>query len=189
MLHSFVFNELAIVVRHWFEVGAENEEHGARVEIRELVQRQRRGSESAPQIVELDGIVWRADLFDVYGSAAGDFACAHYHSEFDGIEPTGRQWDSDLTADPFGWLHTKLHDVSTLLRDRGVSLRDPKAEVEDIRRAAPEIVAVAQQYAPANCRSSADCLVATRDTAETVALMLALFRNGAPDPRLGKPEN
>jgi hypothetical protein len=43
----------AIIARHWFEIdlGNASMEHGARIELRELVPQQHRGSESAAQIV------------------------------------------------------------------------------------------------------------------------------------------
>src|SRR3954453_19978800 len=108
MQQIFAFNELAVVVRHWFEVGPEDEEHGARVELRRLVRHPHRGSESAPQVLELDGIVWRADLFDGLNDPPGSWSRAHHHTGFDGIEPQGRDWDDELTADPIGWTRRRL---------------------------------------------------------------------------------
>jgi hypothetical protein len=61
--HAFVFNEVAVLVRHWFEIDLIDShlEHGARVELRLLIPQPRRGSESAAQKVVVDQPVWRAD--------------------------------------------------------------------------------------------------------------------------------
>jgi hypothetical protein len=179
MLQIFAFNELAIVVRHWFEVGPEDEEHGARVEVRRLKEHPHRGSESAPQILEVDEIVWRADLFESLNDEPGSWSRAHHHLEFDGIEPPGRDWDEGLTADPIGWTRRKLEDVAALTQ-----LEDPDGEAEDVRRALPAIMAAVEAYQPTRCRSPEECRALTRDTREIVAMQARLYRDGDPrDPR------
>jgi hypothetical protein len=183
----FAFNELAVAVRHWFEVGPEDEEHGARLEIRRLVRHPHRGSESAPQVLELDEIVWRADLFAVVGDPPGSWSRAHHHDDFDGIEPTGRTWDDELSADPLGWTRRRLEDLPGLLARRGVQLADVAGESADVRRALPAIMAALAACGPEACRSPADCLAATRDTREITAIMLGMFRGDDPrDPRLAR---
>jgi hypothetical protein len=181
----FAFNEIAIVVRHWFEVGPEDEEHGARVEVRRLAPHPHRGSESAPQILELDAIVWRADLFDGLEDEPGSWSRAHHHVNFDGIEPLDRSWDDGLSADPIGWTRRTLEDLPALLADRGVELDDPDGEAEDVRRALPAIMAAIEAYQPSACRSPQECLAATRDTRGIVEMMTGMFRDEPRDPRLG----
>jgi hypothetical protein len=180
----FAFNEIAVVVRHWFEVGPDDEEHGARLELRRLVPHEHRGSESAPQVLELDGIVWRADLFDGLDDEPGSWSRAHHHLNFDGIEPLDRTWDDDLSADPIGWTRRTLEDLPALLAARGVELEDAEGEAADVRRALPAIMAAVEAYRPANCRSPAQCRALTRDTRGLVALMAGMFRDDPRDPRL-----
>jgi hypothetical protein len=181
----FAFNEIAVVVRHWFEIGPEDEEHGTRVEVRRRVPHPHRGSESAPQILELDGIVWRADLFDGLADPPGSWSRAHHHVNFDGIEPVDRSWDDDLSADPLGWTRRQLEDLPALLAARGVELADPEGEAEDVRRALPAIMAAIEAYQPVKCTSPEDCRAATRDTRELTEMMLGMFRPaGAQDPRI-----
>jgi hypothetical protein len=183
----FAFNELAIAVRHWFEIGPEDNEHGARLELRRLVRHPHRGSESAPQVLELDEILWRADLFDGLDDEPGSWSRAHHHDDFDGIEPTGRTWDDGLSADPIGWTRRRLEALPDLLARRGVELDDVEAEAADVRRALPAIMAAVEACRPAACVSPADCLAATRDTREITAIMLGMFRPGDPrDPRLSR---
>ena len=51
MLHAFVYNDTAILVRHWFEVSLKDShlEHGVRLELRLREPQSLRGSESAAQ--------------------------------------------------------------------------------------------------------------------------------------------
>jgi hypothetical protein len=180
----FAFNEIAIGVRHWFEVGPDDEEHGTRVEIRRLVPHPHRGSESAPQILELDEIVWRADLFDGLQDTPGSWSRAHHHVNFEGIEPPDRSWDDGLSADPIGWTRRTLEDLPALLERQGVELADVEGESTDVRRALPAIMAAIEAYQPVNCRSPQDCLAATRDTGEIIQIMVGMFRDAPGDPRL-----
>lgn len=186
MQQIFAFNEIAIVVRHWFEVGPEDEEHGTRLEIRRLVPHAHRGSESAPQILELDEIVWRADLFDGLEDVPGSWSRAHHHRNFDGIEPRDRTWDDDLSADPIGWTRRALDDLPALLDQQGAELEDPEGEAADLRRALPAIMAAVEAYQPVNCRSPQECLAATRDTGEIMQIMIGMFRDAPGDPRLSR---
>src|ERR1700748_2681394 len=176
MQQVFAFNELAIAVRHWFEVGPDDEEHGARLEIRRIARHPHRGSESAPQVLELDEIVWRADLFDGLGDPPGSWPRAHHHLDWDGIEPTGRTWDDALSADPLGWTRRQLEELPALLAPRGITLADPAGRAA-ARRARRAIMPALEAARPAACRSPGDCLAATRDAREITQIMLSMFRD------------
>jgi hypothetical protein len=187
LLEAFVFNEIAIVVRHWFEIGPEDDEHGARIEIRRLVRHEHRGSESAPQLIEIDDIIWRADLFDSLSDEPGNFARAHHHVHFDGIEPVDRDWDDRLSADPFGWVQKQLEALPELLAARGADLQDVEGETDDVRRNLPAIMSAARRCAATECTTPRQCANQTRDTTEIVAMQASLFRGNSPrgprDPR------
>ena len=187
MLEAFVFNEIAITVRHWFEIGPEDEEHGARIEIRRLARREHRGSEFAPQPIEIDDIIWRADLFDTLSEPPGNFARAHHHMHFDGNEPVDRDWDDRLSADPFGWVQEQLDALPELLAARGADLRDVQGEAEDVRRNLPVIMAAARRCAATECTTPQQCAAQTRDAIEIVAMQASLYRTDSPggprDPR------
>ena len=72
MQHILTLSGVAVAVRHWFEIdlGDASMEHGARIELRELVGHPRRGSESAAQLITLDRPLWRADLMPYGGLKA-----------------------------------------------------------------------------------------------------------------------
>src|SRR5205823_3821560 len=113
---------------------------------------------------------------------------AHYHRDYEDLEPPARSWDDGLKADPFGWTEACLRDVASLAASAGVTLDDGEGESADVRRHLPAIMAAARSYGPTECGSAQQCLEATRDLREIVLLMSANNRtddaNGPSDPRL-----
>ena len=83
-------------------------ERGVRVELRKTAHR---GTRSAAQEVWVDQPLWRADLFDVIDGPPANLARAHFHPNFEGVEPSDRCWDEQLSRDPFGWLAEQLCDL------------------------------------------------------------------------------
>ena len=118
MQHIFALSRSAVIVGHWFEIDLQDSsmEHGVRIELRELANQARRGSESAAQLVTLDRPLWRADLFDRLSDAPGSFGVAHYHPRFLGNEPCPRVWDSQLIANPWRWLEDQFAHVGAQQR-------------------------------------------------------------------------
>jgi hypothetical protein len=174
VLHAFVYNEVAVLVRHWFEVSLEDShlEHGARIELRLRAQEPRRGSESAAQRIVADQPVWRADLFDRIDGVPGGFEAAHFHPRFLGVEPSERHWADEVKTAPWEWLRERLCDVAGIAATGGVRLRDPGVEREQVGADAAAIVAVAQSRAAMHCRSKEQCYAWTRDAEKSVHLML-----------------
>jgi hypothetical protein len=185
VLYAFVYNETAILVRHWFEVSLEDShlEHGTRLELRLRDPQPHRGTESAAQKIAVDQPVWRADLFDRIDGTPGAFEAAHFHPRFTGVEPCKRNWADQLKATPWEWLHEQLNDVVALADAGGVRLPGftarLAAEAEQVRADAQAIVAAAQSRAAARCDSKEQCYSWTQDAAPTVHLMLS---------RLSRPE-
>jgi hypothetical protein len=176
--HVFVFNEVAVLVRHWFEIDLMDShlEHGARVELRLLVSQPRRGSESAAQQIVVDQPVWRADLFDRLDGTPGAFEAAHFHPHFVGVEPCERHWDDAVKAAPWDWLGTRLTDIADIVATAGVRLRDPATANEQVRADAEAIVDAARIRAPVLCGSKQQCHDWTRDAEAAVHTMLGALR-------------
>ena len=174
MQHAFVFNEVAVLVRHWFEIDLTDShlEHGARVELRLLVPQPRRGSESAAQKVVIDQPVWRADLFDRLDGTPGAFEVAHFHPYFVGVEPCERHWDDAVKAAPWDWLGARLTDVAAIVAAAGMQLREPTTANEQVRTDAEAIVSAARSRAPMLCGSKQRCHDWTRDAEAAVHGML-----------------
>jgi hypothetical protein len=177
VLHVLALSRSAVTIRHWFEVDLDDAsmEHGARIEVRGLQEQEHRGSESASQLLTVDRVFWRADLFDRLFSDPGTFDAAHYHPRFEGNEPCARVWDPRLTADPWGWLGDQIAHLGASADQPGWPL-DP-GDAEDLRGLADEIVAIAQQFSPITCKTAAECFRQTRDVQDTVRLMIATLRD------------
>jgi hypothetical protein len=177
--HIFALSRGAVIIRHWFEINLDDSsmEHGARIEIRELVRHPHRGSESASQLTTVDRPLWRADLFDRLADPPGSFAAAHYHPHFTGNEPSARSWDGALTADPWAWLGDQITSLGTAAGGVGGPgwPLDP-GDAAELPGLASAVVATAQQLGPAQCRSAAQCFELTRDVQDTVQMMIARLR-------------
>lgn len=178
MLHAFVYNETAILVRHWFEVSVHDShlEHGVRLELRLREPQPHRGSESAAQKIVADQPVWRADLFDRIDGTPGAFEAAHFHPRFLGVEPCERNWADEVKATPWEWLHGQLTDITDVAATGGVELPDPVADAAQIRADAAAIVAVAQSRAATQCGSTEQCYAWTQDAESLVHLMLGRLK-------------
>ncbi|MGH3328706.1 MAG: hypothetical protein ACRDPT_13085 [Streptomycetales bacterium] len=174
MLHALLFNRVAVVVRHWFEIGLKDGvmEHGARLELRLLAPQAHRGTESAAQRLVIDRPVWRADLFDRLDRPAGTFSAAHYHPTFTGNEPCERVWDPGLKEDPWSWALEQLADIGSLCERNDVSRDAVADDVGDVYDRRAWIVGVARDLAPAACTSVDQCYALTKDVSETVRLMV-----------------
>jgi hypothetical protein len=174
VLHAFVYNDTAILVRHWFEVSLKDShlEHGVRLELRLREPQPHRGSESAAQRIVADQPLWRADLFDRIDGTPGGFGAAHFHPRFTGAEPCERNWAEVIKETPWEWLHGQLSDIAAVAETAGVPLPDLAADTEQIRADAPEIVAVARSRAAIQCGSVRQCFAWTQDAAPIVHLML-----------------
>jgi hypothetical protein len=166
----------AVIVRHWFEIDLDDAsmEHGARIELRELVPQQHRGSESAAQIVTADRPLWRADLFDRLSDAPGSYGVAHFHPRFSGNEPCPRVWDPELTASPWAWLQDQVASTGAA-SGHGAWPLEP-GDTRELSALAGTVVAMARQFAPERCGSAAECFALTRDVRESVQLMISYLR-------------
>jgi hypothetical protein len=177
--HILALSRCAVLVRHWFEISLSDcsLEHGARIELRELPARERRGSESAAQVITLDRPLWRADVFDrVQGEGQG-FSAAHYHPYFNGNEPSSRVWDPALTADPWRWLADQFTSLGAA-SGHGPWPLDP-GDAAELSGLADQIVMLARQFSPDRCGSPAECFRLTRDVRDTVQLMIDTLQQPA----------
>jgi hypothetical protein len=177
MQHILALSRHAVIVRHWFEIDLEDAsmEHGVRIELRELAPQPHRGSESAAQVITADRPLWRADLFDRLTDAPGTFGVAHYHPEFSGNEPSSRNWDPDLTASPWRWLHDQLAGLGQGPGREAWQQLGP-ADAEELSRLADAIVTQARELGPDRCHSAAECFALTRDVRGSVQLMIEYLR-------------
>jgi hypothetical protein len=174
--HILALSRCAVIARHWFEINLDDAsmEHGARIELRELVPQPHRGSESAAQVVAADRPLWRADLFDRISDPPGSYGVAHFHPRFSANEPCPRAWDAALTASPWDWLAGQVASAGAA-SGHGAWPLDPD-DARELSVLAAMVVAMARPFAPEACGSAAECFALTRDVRESVQLMIAELR-------------
>jgi hypothetical protein len=142
MLQAFVFESVAVLVGPWQEP-ADPPERGTRVEVRLLEPEPPRGSFSAAQRVVIDQPVFRADLFDIMDAPPGNLLSAHFHPNFEGVEPSDRVWLDEIKSEPARWLARELGDLDHLLARAGIDPLDAATTTRDadaLRHAIPTII-------------------------------------------------
>ena len=173
----FAYRSIAIVVRHWFEIAPQDEEHGCRVELRSVPRLMHRGTESASQMLIIDRALWRADLFDLVGGEPGNFRRAHYHPSFAYTEPTDRAWDQMLTNDPMSWIVDRLQNLAGTVDDEANAELDLDSDQHAVRRDLEQITRVISLRLGDACPSPQACLSQTGDVRYVVPAMFAQYRS------------
>src|SRR5688572_31137620 len=126
MLYAFAFDRIGVVAGDLFFVdpnpgpGQEGAEQGVRLEVRVVERLPLRGSIYSAQPIGVDRPVWRADLLESV-ERPGSLDRAHHHPRFTGWEPGSRHFAPELSADPVGWVASRLEDLDGLLDEAGVA--------------------------------------------------------------------
>jgi hypothetical protein len=147
MLYAFGFERVGVVVSDLYFIdpepnkGQEGAEHGVRLELRLLDRGELKGTIYSAQPIEVAEPIWRVDLLESTGGKPGSFDRTHHHPAFTGWDPSHRVFVRDLSADPLGWLGSKLHDLPGLLKEAGLpeETADP-SDAESLRESVPEIL-------------------------------------------------
>jgi hypothetical protein len=180
---AILLDDIGLIVRHWYEVGPDDEEHGARVEIRTLARATHVGSESAAQPITLDRPLWRADIFDLIGAEPGNLLRAHFHPSFLDREPVDRHWDQAVREDWRSWLSARLSNLPDTLAAADL-LPGQLDDAPQLARYLPSIVGATEWMLGEHCDGGVQCLAATLDTRAAVDMMIDQFRpSGTVDPR------
>ena len=145
MLQAFVFEDVAVLVFPWSEP-VDPPERGTRVEVRLL----RAGA--PPRFV-----LRRAAVRDRPAGCSGRICSirrtrrpatsrsAHFHPNFEGVEPSDRVWPDEIRRDPAGWLAAELADLEQLLARAGYPTVDVgRDDAAALRDAIPAIVAAVE---------------------------------------------
>jgi len=147
VLYVFGFERVGVVAGDLYFVdpepakGQEGPEHGVRLELRLLERGELKGSIYSAQPIEVGRPVWRADFLESVDGEPGSFDRTHHHPVFSGWDPSSRVFVRELSANPLGWLGTKLEDLDGLLAEGGFPAGTAGPDdAKDLRNAAPEIV-------------------------------------------------
>jgi hypothetical protein len=151
MLYAFGFDRIGIVASDIYFVdphpgpGQEGAERGVRLELRVFERPDLRGSLYSAQPIAVERPIWRVDLLESVAHP-GSLDRAHHHPRFSGWEPGNRVFVEELSADPVPWLAKRLQDFESVLDQAGIGRSDVGPDdVEDVRRAAPEILDAVQR--------------------------------------------
>src|SRR5205807_1154262 len=147
VLYAFGFERVGVVVGDLYFVdpnpgkGQEGPEHGVRLELRTIGRGGLKGTVYSAQPIEVGQPIWRADLLESVEGRPGSFDRTHHHPRFTGWNPGRRVFERELSADPLGWLGTRLADLDALLASAGFPAGTAgPSDADDLRRAVPEIV-------------------------------------------------
>jgi len=152
VLYVFGFDRVGVVVGDLYFVdprpgkGQEGPEHGIRLELRVLARGELKGSIYSARPIEVGAPIWRVDLLESVTGEPGSFDRTHYHPAFTGWNPGRRVFVKELSADPLGWLDSKLTDLDALLDSAGFPAGTAGPDdARDLREAMPEILDAARR--------------------------------------------
>jgi hypothetical protein len=151
MLYAFGFERVGVVVSDLYFVdphpsqGQEGPEQGVRLEVRMLQRGELKGSIYSAQPIAVEEPIWRVDLLESVAGPPGSFDRTHHHPKFAGWEPGRRCYIPELSADPLGWLGSRLADLEGVLNEAGVDASDVDGDGARLADAVPEILDAVQR--------------------------------------------
>ena len=154
MLYSFVHTRVAVLVRHWFEIGLTDGvlEHGARLELRLLEPQAHRGTESAAQRFVID----RAGVAGRPVRPAGPPGRVVLRRA---LPPpvrrrravSDRVFREEITTDPWAWAVAQLSDLDAVADAAGLPPDAVAADAPDVREQAALIADTARSLEASRC--------------------------------------
>jgi hypothetical protein len=152
MLYTFGFERYGVVISDLYFVdprprdGQDGPEHGVRLELRVLERGELKGSIYSARPIVVDQPVWRVDLLESVAGPPGSFDRTHHHPAFRGWEPGRRAFTEELSADPIGWLGTRLSDLDGILEQVQAGRHDTDAaDAAALRASVPDILDVVRR--------------------------------------------
>ncbi|MFI2618191.1 hypothetical protein [Streptomyces sp. NPDC018584] len=147
MLYAFAFERVGVVLSDLYFrnpnplQGQESPERGVRLELRVFESGELPGSIYSARPITIGRPLWRVDLLQDADAAPNTFDRTHHHPNIVGWEPGPRTFVEELSEEPLAWLAEKFTDISSLLREAGISADEiSAADADSLRAAAPEIV-------------------------------------------------
>jgi len=138
--YGFLFDNVAVLVGQWMEQAEDGPEVGARVQVHRLTE-DMVGGEFAARPIHLTDPIWRGDFFTFLPGSPGNHDRAHFHATFNGVQPSERQWDDALKADPVRWLEREFSDgFADILRAGGATDLVAGPDPEQVRAELPAIL-------------------------------------------------
>ena len=103
--YAWIFGRVILLVEYFEQIGPDEIEGGARVEIRRVEKELISGAPAAVsgfRVLPVGDGIWRADLFHLLNKP-GDRPIYHYHPSFIDGDVGEREFDPGLTSDHLDW--------------------------------------------------------------------------------------
>ena len=139
--YVWIFGRVAVIVEYFEQIGPDDIEGGARVEIRRVETELIPGAPAAVsgfRVLPVTHGIWRADLFHLLNKP-GDKAIYHYHPNFHDGDVGEREFDPGLTGDHLAWAHDRVADLKGLLRNAGAGELVDDIDDDDLAAILPQV--------------------------------------------------
>ncbi len=139
--YAWVFGRVMVLVEYFEQIGPDEIEGGARVEVRRVEKELIPGAPAAVsgfRVMPVSEGIWRADLFHVL-NRPGDRAIYHYHPNFIDGDVGEREFDPGLTASHLDWALERVADLTGLLRTAGFGELAADVDDADLRTILPQV--------------------------------------------------
>jgi hypothetical protein len=124
---AWFFGRVVVLVEYFEQIGPDEIEGGARVEVRRVEKELVPGAAAAVsgfRVLPVSAGIWRADLFHLLNTP-GDHPIYHYHPNFIDGDVGERQFDPALTGDHLAWALDQVANLRDgILRDNAPELID-----------------------------------------------------------------
>jgi hypothetical protein len=124
---AWIFGRVAVLVEYFEQIGPDEIEGGARVEVRRVEKELVPGAPAAVsgfRVLPVSEGVWRADLFHLLNKP-GDKPIYHYHPNFGDGDVGEREFDPGLTSDHLTWAKEQVANLREgILREHAPDLVD-----------------------------------------------------------------
>ena len=152
--YAWIFGRVILLVEYFEQIGPDEIEGGARVEIRRVEKELISGAPAAVsgfRVLPVGDGIWRADLFHLLNKP-GDRPIYHYHPSFIDGDVGEREFDPGLTSDHLDWALRQVADIKGVLRTAGFADLAADVDDDDLRAVLPQVKAALEHCDRARAR-------------------------------------
>ena len=139
--YAWIFGRVIVLVEYFEQIGPDEIEGGARVEIRRVQKELIPGAPAAVsgfRVLPVSEGIWRADLFHLLNKP-GDRPIYHYHPNFIDGDVGEREFHPELTSNHLGWALAQVADLKGLLRGAGAADLVDDVDDDDLQTVLPQV--------------------------------------------------
>ena len=139
--YAWFFGRVALLVEYFEQIGPDEIEGGARVEVRRVERELVAGAPpgvSGFRVLPVSEGIWRADLFH-HLTRPGQPQIYRYHPNFVEGDVGERELDPELAADHIGWALDRIANLPDLLEGAGAGGLGAGVDPDDLREILPAV--------------------------------------------------